>query len=291
MRKNPRWLILLLFTLLLAACSGLPAAAPAPAEEAALPTTTPEPVTDTPVPTETPLPPPTVTPFPSVTPEGGVAEETGEAAEEASEGSDPADAAEEPAAPVHGIPADVPLGQRLYLADFTTGSWPTLEEDNVLIDLLFGGYLFEVSAGGDAWMNAGIEMADYYTQVEVDVQRCPQDAKYGMRFRMVDSLNYYVFVIWCNDTFSIGSELGGDGKHGTILSRTELPASLSGKTESKRTIGILAQGSDFTVYLDGTPAHSFSDSAHLSGDLAIWTHAADSVLRVVYDNLEVYELK
>jgi hypothetical protein len=245
------------------------------------------------VPTETPLPPPTVTPFPSVTPEGGVAEETGEAAAEgAAEEGDPAAGAEEPAAaPVPGIPADVPLGQRLYLADFTTGSWPTFEEDNALIDLLFGGYLFEVSAGGDAWMNAGVDMADYYAQVEVDVQRCPQDGKYGMRFRMVDSLNYYVFVVWCNDTFSIGSELGGDGKHGTILSRTELPASLSGKAESKRTIGILAQESDFTVYLDGTPAHSFTDGSHLSGDLAMWTHAADSVLRAVFDNLEIYQLK
>jgi hypothetical protein len=226
-----------------------------------------------------------------VTPEGGVAptEEgsTGEATSEGGESVQP----EATTVPVAGIPADVPLGQRIYLADFTTGTWPTIEDDNLLIDLMFGGYLFEVSAGGDGWMNFNLDMADFYAQVEVDVQRCPQDAKYGMRFRMADDKSYYVFVIWCNDTFSIGSELGGDGQHGTILSRTELPASLAGQAESKRVVAILAQGSDFTLYLDGAPVHSFTDGKHTSGDLAIWAHAADTVMRIIYDNLEVYQLK
>lgn len=296
MRKFLLWVSLPLLLLALTSCGALGGQTQPDVE--IIPTTTPEPVEETAAPTETPVPPPTVTPFPSVTPEGGVAVEV-EATEAEGEsatvgettGETVGETTEETgvtAPPVAGIPAGVPVGQRIYFADFTTGSWREVDTDTVTIKQEFGGYLWEVGPVDAAWLGFQRDLTDFYMQIQVDVQRCPLDANYGLRFRLEDETTYHVFIVWCNDTYSVGSELAG--VHGTVVSRTELPASLAGKAEAMRTLGLLAQGSQITLYLDGTEVTSFEDTDLTSGDIALWARAGETVMRLLFDNLEIYEL-
>lgn len=301
MRKHARWVVLALIPLALAACSMLPVGGVAPEGEAeVLPTTTPDQVLDTPVPTETPPPPPTVTPFPSITPEGGVPPE-GETAGETTAGEAGGTTGESTggttggatggaASNVPGIPSDVPVGQRLYLADFSVGRWPEEDLETVKVEPGLGGYVWQIGpvdvysliTGKDTWSN-------FYVQVEANVQRCPQDAGYGFQFRLVDTDNYYQFIVWCNDTYSFFSKL--EGVQGPYIPKTELPASVAGRPESLRTIGLLAQGSDYAFYVDGVRVGDFQEGELTSGDIALWTKAGETVFRVVFNNWEVYELK
>ena len=142
--------------------------------------------------------------------------------------------------------------------------------------------LIITAAFGDIFVNA----------LPTKTDNCPSDAGYGMRFRLTDSENYYFFVVWCNDSYSVGGEQTGP-THYTYISRTDLPDSLSGNAESTHVIGLLAQGSNFTLYMDGIELATFEDenSIHSSGDVAMWALAPGAgVLRLIFDDLEVYDL-
>ena len=65
---------------------------------------------------------------------------------------------------------------------------------------------------------------------------------------------------------------------------------LAGKAEALRTLGLLAQSSQITLYLDGTEVASFEDTDLTSGDVALWGRAGETVLRLLFDNMEIYEL-
>jgi hypothetical protein len=70
-----------------------------------------------------------------------------------------------------------------------------------------------------------------------------------------------------------------------------LPAALAGSPESQRTLGLLTEGPQFTFYLDGVKIAEFEESELVSGDIAMWASAGERASRLLWDNLEIYELK
>ena len=305
MLEKLRWTFVPLLSFLLVACIGglLPGGDSDSSAPDELPTTTPIPIQDSLDATSTPLPPPTPTPFPTVTPEDGVAEEASDTPTEEAGGDDATEpdetTTEEPddgsddQIVIPGINPDIPLGLRAYVSDFSSPGWLTIESDTANAEVVAGAYIWEIGPVDAVWINTGfLDVTDFYAQVTVNVDNCPNDAGYGMRFRLTDGDNYYFFAIFCDDSYSVAGEETGP-THYTYISRTDLPDSLSGNAESTHVIGVLAQGSQFTLYMDGIELASFEDedSIHSSGDVAMWALSPGAgILRLIFDDLEVYDL-
>jgi len=280
--------------LLLVGCSNTPQP-PVEAPPTQLPT-----ATSAATPTE--LPPPTVTPFPTVTPrsesvdlseEDGADAESGDEgeAEEASteEDSGESEAEEGSAAPSDSnsdLPSGVNVGQLLYETSFSRG-WPNIEEETAVIDTVQGVYIFELGPfDGRFLTTSGVDGGNAYIEIEATPVECPAQGGYGMVFRFGDD-GYYQFTLFCSGTYSVFPRVDGrpvGGSNGSL--------SFDAAENSTRRLGVLANGSEITVYVDGQVIDSITDSSFESGEVGMYalTQTGEKII-VEFDNLKVWTVR
>lgn len=254
--------------------------------------------TSTPAIADTPLPPPTVTPFPPVTPrsvevaededesdaenEAGDEDDSSDEAEPEGEDSEPA---EEPAA--DPIVAPVPVGTVLYETNFARG-WPDVDEDSAQITTQSSRYLFELGPFDARFFTTnGIGAGNTYTQVEVTPTNCPPQAGYGLVFRFQDTSGYYLFTLFCSGTYSAIARVDGRPASGGATGDLSIDAA----ENTTRTLGVLADGSAFTLYVDGDELDSFSDNRFEAGDVGVYAISqSGEIIEVSFSNLRVFDL-
>lgn len=259
---------ILFLVLLLSACAG-----EAQPPSAALPTATAAPAEVPPTPTATFLPPPTVTPYPTATPGGAAAAAGGDAA-----------------AP--GEPPEVAAGAGYtepgYYSSFESG-WPAVEEEGLQVAAEGGQYVFALGPGTMSYQPSGqVDAANAYLDVAVTPETCPPGGGYGVFFRFRDTGNYYALTLFCDGRVTVYTRAGGTLVTQPLLDVT-LPAGLEAAASGSHRIGVLAQGSNFTLYFDGQRVGSFADGRHPSGDVAVYAVSpSGSELRVLFDELGVW---
>ncbi|MBN1431033.1 MAG: hypothetical protein JXB07_21875 [Anaerolineae bacterium] len=260
-----------------------------------LPTTTPAPTQIIPTNTATLLPPPTVTPFPTATPRGEepLQDDNADVAGGASDNPDePSVPSATDVPPTSAAPSDIPEGvgvaELVFSADFYQG-WPSTSDGTAKIGIAGGQYLFEIGPF-DARLvtTTAVNRRDMYIQAEVTPQKCPVKAGYGLIFRYADTGNYYLFTIFCDKTFAAGGRDGGS----VFGTNNPLPDGLDPADPSVHYIGVLAQGDDFTIYLDRQPIGNFHDNRRQQGDVGIYAISqSDKAIQVAFDNLKVWALR
>ena len=252
-----------------------------PEQAAALPTATPAPVRNSPTPTATFLPPPTVTPFPTAA--------LGRSPDSAPSPPLAASATQTASRPaLDSLPIRLEPGQLIFTTGFDQG-WPTIDEAIARIRPVGGAYLFEVGPNALRYLNTtALDVADTYTQIEAVPESCPLGGGYGLFFRMADAGNYYALTIFCDNRLTVFARSAG-ALVGNALVDATLPDGLDAAAPVTPRLGILADGSRFTVYFDGQAAASFTSDLHARGDVAVYAVSPPAgVLRVAFDNLKVW---
>lgn len=266
-----------------------------------LPTATLIPTQPIPTNTPTPLPPSTVTPYPTITPQGdvsppdeSVAPNDGEGVQPTSEGAGSGQS-ETPVptvttAPVvrqGNVPAGLNLGSVIFTADFTQG-WPSVDDPTAKISIVNGQYAFAIGPFDGRFFNTStVDQGDLYAQVDAQILECSEGGVYGLLFRQSDAGNYYAFLLFCNNTYSVISRVNGSLRSSPIVTGDLSGADASGN----HSLGVLAQGDNLTFYLDGQQLATASDQRHTSGDVALYAASQSSnVMQVAFDNLKIWSL-
>lgn len=273
---------------------------------AVLPTATALPTAVIPTATSTLMPPPTVTPFPTVTPRGAagqvdssqltsalpatgttVAQEPA-ASPEVATAAAPAITPTSELSPI-GPPSEANLGRILFQADFSQG-WLTIEEETAAVKLVNGQYVFEVGPFDGRYISTtAVDEADLFAQIETVPQQCNEGGGYGLLFRFVDGSNYYLITIYCNDRYSLVGRVDGSLLP-QALAHGSLPPGVS--ASDPHTLGVLTQGANLSIFLDGQLLISVTDTSLDSGDIALYAVSQSaSISKVAFDNLEVWAVR
>ncbi len=234
--------------------------------------------TSTPNISPTDLPPPTVTPFPAVTPRSEpVTVDAASGEDEDSEGSD------EAAPSASGSPFD---GTILYETNFARG-WPNVDDDTADISSSGGEYIWALGPFDARFFTTnGIEAGDSYTQVDVTVEECPPEGGYGLIFRYTSESGYYQFTLFCSGTYSGLARVDGRPSGGTS---GDTPFDPSEATT--RTLGVLADGADITLLVDGDELDRYTDTRFETGDAGVYAISqTGDVINVRFSNMQVYAL-
>jgi hypothetical protein len=187
-----------------------------------------------------------------------------------------------------GLPAGIQQGQVLFSADFYQG-WPSIQDASAKIYLSNGQYVFEIGPyDGRFIATTAVNRRDLYAQVEATPIECVASGGYGLMFRFADANNYYLLTVFCNNSFSVVSRIGGTFAGGIALTGT-LPAGLDATSPTPHTLGVLSKADAHTLYFDGQAIASFNDDRLQQGDVAIYAVSEGAgVLKVSFDNLKVW---
>ncbi len=287
MRRSKAFLLLLLATLLLSACT-FPRAEnePAPAQDAVAtavqmtlaaqpPTEAPAQPSNTSAPAQpSATPEPSATPVPSLTP----TEETNATPTLT-------------ATPISSDPA-VALGQPAMRDPLDKGSGFGIgsdgyEDDFTRMYLSDGALMLHSSStnGWRGWRLRPPKIQDFYLQATYKTQNCSNGDTYGIVFRAPDyeSGRGYYYSITCDGRFSLSK--WDDNGTSQITSGSALPAYNSGTGQTNR-LGVLAKGKQLTLYVNGQPIGELEDNSitgagffgpYLSGQSGNLTVALDEI--------------
>ena len=273
----------------------------APGSSPLLPTATLIPTQPVSTNTPTPLPPSTVTPYPTITPQGDVSQLDEVVAAGNGEGVAPTGGSSGSAQSDTPIPTvrvsagsaqgDVPsslnLGSPIFTADFTQG-WPSVDDSTAKISIINGQYTFTIGPFDGRFFNTStVDQGDLYAQVDVQILECSEGGVYGLLFRQSDAGNYYAFILFCNNTYSVIARVNG-----SLISSPIVAGNLSGSDASGvHSLGVLAEGNNLTFYVDGQQLASASDQRQTRGDVAMYAASqSTNVMQVAFDNLKVWSL-
>lgn len=321
MRQTVRFTVLLFTLTLLVACAPpeagpmLPTATPFPTPLTPSPT-----ATQTPLPTVTPYPTATLPPTATLSAEAQATLDaaaatagvqpaaslqpgatTGTTQPTVSSGptqtpapsSTPAPTLPPPPSPTPAIgipvPSGVSIGEPFYVTDFSAG-WPTINDATAKIEIVRGQYVFELGPfDGRLLTTTLVNQADYYVALDAypDAERCPARAGYGIVFRYVDNSNYYVFTVYCDNTFAVAARIGGR-LIGVGVAEQTLPSGLDAKSAGPHELAVIARGTEYWVFMDGVQLANLRDNGNPAGDVAPYAVSnSEQRIRVAFDNLEV----
>jgi hypothetical protein len=222
--------------------------------------------TATPVPTETPLPAPSSTPVPSDT---------------------PAPTAAPSVTPLPTLPVVILSDSFDSNANnWYTGSW----EDSYVIgkeDITGGKYRWEMTAKKNGLWKSQPDMpglADFSASVDGRCIEGPDDGVYGFAFREREDNKYYFLV--ADEAQQYQFLLVKDGDWKTLIGWTLSYAIRPGEVNR---ITVVAQGVQFTFYINGTYVDQASDTALASGEsgLAAGLYNAGDTAVFEFDNFEL----
>jgi serine/threonine-protein kinase len=170
--------------------------------------------------------------------------------------------------------------------DWSVGDYDdALVEGNRSID---GGiYRWQAQALDDFvwWSVPDTEgVSDLYLAVDAHLVDGVSDAQYGLVFRRGESKDYYLVLVSDNGYYEFVQVSDGDWT--TVVDWSESAAIRSGEVNR---LEIVAQGSRFTLYINGEHVEAFSDDLLTSGKpaLVVGLSEAGDASVVEFDNFEL----
>jgi hypothetical protein len=173
--------------------------------------------------------------------------------------------------------------------DADYGGWYTGKNDNEYatsdVSIVGGRYLIKITSkrGFFWWFPANTNpLGDFYVSADVKRNKSPENADYGLVFRGTMSKSYYYFYL--NAQAKQYAAAGYvDGQWSTIIRWTHND---SIDPAGGNNLAVLAQGSTFTLFLNGKQVNSFEDSDLKSGYVGVGFEMQESgqYLEIEYDN-------
>jgi len=128
-------------------------------------------------------------------------------------------------------------------------------------------------------------------QLDLDIEQVtgPDDNGYGIRFRMQDADNYYRFRISGDGWAKFDKRIGGVYTDIRPWSTTEL---INEGNETNH-MTVIANGSTFTFYINGTELYSATDTSLTTGYIGfqVAMFVSPGQTHVAFDNLILTELE
>jgi hypothetical protein len=186
---------------------------------------------------------------------------------------------------------EVREGEVTYTARFSRddGAWSTGEDDNAAIAIARGGLTVEVKeAQWLAWAANEAEVTDFQFEVDIALDDTAIPGEAGIVFRMVDDSNFYFLAVDNTGRFSLWKKEAGAWESLAGWAKSALLA--SGDGEENR-IGVLAEGSQLILLINGQAAATVEDESFAAGSLALaaGTFATPGV-NVHFDNVSLWNL-
>jgi hypothetical protein len=192
------------------------------------------------------------------------------------------------------MPVRQASGWPIVLADDFSAEgdiWSVGDYDDTLVDgsrSIDGGiYRWEAEAFDDfVWWSIpdADEISDLYLAVDARLIDGVSDAQYGLIFRRDENKDYYLFLVGDDGYYEFVRVSGGDWT--TLVDWTESIAVQSGEVNR---LEVIAQGSQFTFYINGEYVDEFSDDQLTSGKpaLVLGLKEEGDTSVVEFDNFEL----
>jgi len=157
-----------------------------------------------------------------------------------------------------------------------SNGWDFTSTENVERTWSANKYTFAVSKKN--YLGYGTPDGEYDDfGAEVEAQTSSAYARYGIRFRIQggsDNPSYYIFVVTTDGKYYVDTLLNGDWAD---VSPVESTASqYINKGKAKNTLGVLAQGSQISLYINRTLVKTFSDDSINSGSVGVLAGPGDN---------------
>ena len=121
---------------------------------------------------------------------------------------------------------------------------------------------------------------------EIEAQANSAYAQYGIRFRIQDVDNYYVFVVTTDGKYKVDTFLNGEWTDVSPVPTTASQYINKGKT--KNTLGVLAEGSTIALYINRHLVKTFSDDSIDSGLIGVLAASGDNdSAEVIFSRLTI----
>jgi hypothetical protein len=189
------------------------------------------------------------------------------------------------------VPEGVNPDKLLYRDPFYRG-WPENREGTAKTYLASERYVFEIGPfDGIYYTTNAVDEKDYYAQIEVIPDSCPEGGGYGLLFHYEGTGDHYIFTIFCDGRFTVMNRSAGS-LASQALAAGDLPAGLDAAATTTHIVAVMAKGTAYSVYLDNEELAAFVDSSHPQGDVGIYAVSQhNAVLRVAFYNLEVWTVR
>ena len=155
--------------------------------------------------------------------------------------------------------------------------------------LVKGTNSLSVDHGYSSWRRGVGPFGNFLFLVDTEQISGPENNGYGIQFRMQDGDNYYRFRISGDGWAKFDKNVAG--VRTTLRSWEETP--LVNKGNAANQIGVLAEGSTFTFYINGDVLYTETDTSFASGyiGLSVIKYDSQSDLHVTFDNLIIQALE
>lgn len=188
------------------------------------------------------------------------------------------------------------LGDPTWIDNFDTeDNWDLYDNDCFKSEIKDGK--FEMTGKGETgynitcWEATWPKVHDYYLEVTaMTLDECNGLQRYGLFFRGPDPSKGYVLVLTCDGRYGMANISGGE-LH-MVAGLDESSAINAGPNQTNR-IGVIANGSTFNIYINGTLVREASDSAYTgTGERIGLTIGAaeDQNFKVEFDNFAYWDL-
>ena len=182
----------------------------------------------------------------------------------------------------------------LYEQDFNseTDDWYQGENDNKKWWIEENKYHVLVHRQGvnfGSWYSGVGQLRDFQLDVDAEQIGGPDDNGYGVQFRVVDADNYYRFRISGDGYAKFGKKVGGD----YVVIRGWESTSLINQGVAANHITVIANGSSFTFFINGTELFSETDTSFAIGAAGFMVAMFDpgGPAHFAFDNLIITELE
>ncbi len=198
-----------------------------------------------------------------------------------------------------GLPDGVAVRGVVQSFDFTEAQgWPVdgdYKSDGVYwmraATIADGRYVLSSGDIAGIMFSGGVDVDNFYAQIEVYPETCPGDGAFGITFRMNTEpvSDYYYYYIQCEDLFNTGVVSGGSTVDIKDQGTLSAPLALDG---ARSVLGVLAQDTQITLYWNGQRVGGFTDALRARGKFGLSLAPASDggEVKVAFDNLTIWAL-
>lgn len=139
-----------------------------------------------------------------------------------------------------------------------------------------------------AWSLSDLTANNFYLEVDAFHVIGPLDNGFGLLFRYEDAENFYLFVASHDGYYSLQTVT--DGAWGELIEWTPSDQ-INSEAEAINTLGVLADGSQITILLNGTVMATVEDDRFIGGRIGLMAGSFDEGgVEVAFDDLYLWDL-
>lgn len=184
-----------------------------------------------------------------------------------------------------------PAGEPLFADDFTQPSGWTLGEDAVQRTALTDGRLAFTIKESDQFRfiyNSTRRAADFYAELTGVAPACQFRDRYGLLFRVQDSVDYYQFDVDCDGRFRLARVADGQL---TALQDWTAAAAIRIGPGAVNTLAVRASGETLTAAVNGTLVVETRDTSFREGGFGLVAGSGSAGgFTVALDDFRVWDL-